>query len=106
VSTIFKRGDIPEPTPPEEVVEVTGGAFIVRALPFSERFGLANEADGKPRGWRVLQILARCVLYDDRTPVFEAQQWETFATRNRDDATRLLEAALRLSGFGEPEKNG
>jgi len=105
VSQIFKRGDIPEPTPPEEVVEVTGGAFVVRALPFSERFSLADEAEGKPRGWRILQILTRCVLYDDRTPVFGPEQWEAFATRNRDDATALLDVAMRLSGFGEPEKN-
>lgn len=106
MSQIFKRGDIPEPTPPEEVVEVTGGAFVVRALPFSERFSLADEAEGKPRGWRILQILTRCVLYDDRTPVFGPEQWEAFATRNRDDATALLDVAMRLSGFGEPEKNG
>ncbi len=105
MSQIFKRGDIPEPTPPEEVVEVTGGAFVVRALPFSERFSLADEAEGKPRGWRILQILTRCVLYDDRTPVFGPEQWEAFATRNRDDATALLDVAMRLSGFGEPEKN-
>lgn len=105
MSQIFKRGDIPEPTPPEEVVEVAGGAFIVRALPFSERFGLADEAEGKPRGWRILQILARCVLYDDRTPVFGPEQWESYATRHRDDATALLDVAMRLSGFGDPGKN-
>ena len=105
MSALFKRGDLPEPMPPEEVVEAMGGAFIVKGLLLSERLQMAV-SENLDKGRRVPEMLARCVLYDDHTAAFTANQWEALGARHYDDTMRLFDAVVRLSGLGDPEKNG
>ena len=102
---ILKRADIADPMPPEEAVAVgsLGGELIVKGLLLSERLQMAIDETLSGPG-RCAEILARCVLADDRKPLFTAQQWEAFGARHYDEALELFAVAHRLSGLGE-QKN-
>lgn len=80
-----------------------GGEVIVKGLLLSERLGLVLGEDTKHG--RVARILSQCVMYGDRTPLFTAEQWDAFGARHYEDTLMLFQAAHRLSGLGDPEKN-
>lgn len=112
--TVIKKADVPTPVLPKETVEgitALGGDVIVRGLLLTERLAFKaqiardQELAATPTVAaavmeRVPQLLALCVVDADGAAIWPAATWDEFGARHEDDALRLFNVAMRLSGFG------
>ena len=120
------RSQIQLPELPKEtvLVESLGGEVIVRGMLLSER--LTNDglraSERKPREGEtddaaharagaavIFRVLHICVVDDSGNRLMTVQEWDQFGTAaaHQNDAFRLFNTAMRLSGqdLGDVEKN-
>jgi hypothetical protein len=106
---MIRKADIKAPPIlPREEVEVTelGGTVIVQGMGLTDRLAIATVDRAKPR--HISQMLACCVLAKgdeidgqeiDDEPLFTEAEWESWGAQHIEAAMRLVDVALRLSGY-------
>jgi hypothetical protein len=96
----IRKADITAPAIlPREEVEVAelGGTVIVQGMGLTDRLAIASVDRAKPR--HISQMLTYCVLDADDEPLFTEAEWEAWGAQHIESAMRLVDVALRLSGF-------
>jgi len=103
----LKKSDIKPPVLPKETVDVPelGGEVVVRGLLLRDRIAYALDKTGDMG--RFSRFLAASIYTGDGFPVYTAEEWEEFGSRNLDACLRLFQVARRLSGMDteEAQKN-
>ena len=109
------RAALPAYALPSEDMDVAplGGAVIVRGLGMpelmrfvAERRRLQLPRDGETEAQALARgsvelvpfLLGMAVVLDDGEPVMGTASWAAFGAKHPDDAVRLFQAAMRLSG--------
>lgn len=116
------RSTVKTPTLPKEVAQVPGiGEVIVRGLLMSEQMAITaaalnekaqpgetdDQARLRARSMRVALTLSKTVILDDGKPLWTAEEWDVFGSRNPDAALDIYNVANRLNGEDDEasEKN-
>jgi hypothetical protein len=97
---MIRKADITAPAIlPREEVEVAelGGTVLVQGMGLTDRLAIAAVDRAKPR--HIAQMLACCVLDADDEPLFSESEWEAWGAQHIEAAMRLVDVALRLTGF-------
>lgn len=78
------------------------GALWLQGLTLSDQVGISWETARDPA--RVMAAtLARCVVLEDRLPLFTVDEWDLWGARHADTCATLYEEIRKVSGSDEDD---
>lgn len=98
---VLNKADIKRPTLPKETVDVPelGGEVVVQGLRLRERLAIFADREGAQKFAHVGELLAAVVVDGAGEPIFTAEEWDEFGSKNYAAAINLFQVARRLSGL-------